>query len=388
MPTYRQANVCFVSGSGAWLVDSDGKRYLDFLSGIAVTSLGHAHPSVRDAICTQAGTLLHVSNLYKNGLNEEVARTIDTLVGDGVPVGGRVFFANSGAEANECAIKLARLFAPEGRFSIVAAKEAFHGRTMATLAATGQPHKQAPFSPMLEGFTHVEYGDAEAIRDVIGRETAAVILEPIEGEAGVITPPAGYLARVREICDEHQLLLIVDEIQTGLARTGRWFAFQHEGVHPDIVTMAKALGNGVPVGACWAKDTVASAFKPGDHGSTFGGQPLAMSAVRATLETMRAIEAPKRALHAGDRLGEALLGIEGVAEVRGAGLLVGVVLAEGIDASSVAEKSLEFGLVVNAPVPSVIRICPPIIVTDEEIDEGVIRLARAIASVTSVARVA
>ena len=386
MPTYRTPTVRFVSGSGAWLVDAEGNRYLDFLSGIAVTSLGHAHPAVRDAICSQAGKLLHVSNLFANGLNEEVATILDTLVGDGEPLGGKVFFANSGAEANECAIKLTRRATPEGRFAIVTAHDSFHGRTMATLAATGQPHKQAPFMPLPDGFHYVEYGDPAAIQSGVRPDTAGVMLEPILGEAGVVTPPKGYLKKVREICDELELLLIVDEIQTGLARTGRWFAFQDEGVLPDIVTMAKALGNGVPVGACWARDSVAGSFEPGDHGSTFGGQPLAMSAAKATLETMLSIDAPALARAAGERLRESLGSVEGVYEVRGAGLLVGVVLASGVDAHVVAEKALDFGVVVNDVTPSVIRLCPPLIVSDDEIEEGVDRLRRAMGVAMSVAR--
>ena len=272
----------------------------------------------------------------------------------------------------------ARRATPEGRFGIITANEAFHGRTLATVAATGQPKKQAPFAPLPDGFHHVDYGDPEVIRAAVGLETAGVMLEPILGEAGVITPPKGYLARVHAICDELGLLLIVDEIQTGLARTGRWFAFQDEGIVPDVVTMAKALGNGVPVGACWARNDVAATFQPGDHGSTFGGQPLAMAAARATLETMIKIDAPTKARQAGERLAEGLRCLKGVTEVRGAGLLIGLSLAQGIDAWSVAEKALEFGLVVNDPAPSAIRLCPPLIVSDDEIDEGVDRLNRAI----------
>jgi acetylornithine/N-succinyldiaminopimelate aminotransferase len=388
MSTYREPQVRFVSGSGAWLVDSEGTSYLDFLSGIAVTSLGHAHPVVGEAICAQTRTLLHVSNLFANGLNEEVATILDTLIGDGAPLGGKVFFANSGAEANECAIKLVRRHAADGRFAIIAADDAFHGRTLATLAATGQPKKQAPFLPLPSGFTHVEYGNPDAIRAAIGPDTAGVMLEPILGEAGVIAPPKGYLAQVREVCDEHGLLFVLDEIQTGMARSGRWFAFQDEAVAPDVVTVAKALGNGAPVGACWARSEVAAAFQPGDHGSTFGGQPLAMAAARATLETMIAIDAPAKARRAGERLSEALRSLERVSEVRGAGLLVGVLLAPGIDARVVTEKALECGLVVNDPTPSVIRLCPPLVVSDEEIDEGVDRLNRAIAAAAAVAQVA
>lgn len=388
MPTYREPKVRFVSGSGAWLVDAEGNRYLDFLSGIAVTSLGHSHPAVREAICAQAGTLLHVSNLFGSGLNEQVAQLLDALVGDGQPAGGKVFFANSGAEANECAIKLARRFAAGGRYSIVAAVDAFHGRTMATLAATGQPHKQEPFAPMLDGFVHVPFGDAGAIDKAIGSQTAAVMLEPILGEAGVVVPPAGYLRDVREICDRRDVLLILDEIQTGMARTGRWFAFQHEEVVPDIATMAKALGNGVPVGACWARDAVASAFQPGEHGSTFGGQPLAMSAARATIEVMQSIDAPGLATRAGARLRDALVDVPGVVEVRGAGLLIGVVLEPGLEARAVTDGALAAGLVVNDPAPNVIRLCPPLIVSDEELGEGIARFERALDAARSTESVA
>ena len=379
MATYAPADVCFVEGSGARLVDDAGRSYLDFLSGLAVTSLGHAHPAVRDALCTQAGRLLHVSNLFRNELAEEVAARLDRLVGDGMAAGGKVFFANSGAEANECAIKLARRFGGHGRYAVVSAYGSFHGRTLATLHATGQPSKHEPFAPLPEGFRHAEYGSPEAIAEAADPGVvAAVLVEAIQGEAGVVVPPPGYLRELRALCDERGLLLILDEVQTGLGRTGRWFAFQHEGIAPDVVTVAKALGNGVPVGACWARAEVAEVFVPGDHGSTFGGQPLALSAARATLETMVAIDAPRLAADAGARLKGALVALDGVASVRGSGLLLGVLLEEGIDSPAVAREALRRGLVVNAPAPGVIRLAPPLVVSAGECDEAVGILGEAI----------
>lgn len=373
MATYRPAPVRFVRGDGARLFDDEGHSYLDFLCGIAVTSLGHAHPAVRDALCRQAGELWHVSNLFHNALAQEVASAIDHLVGDGQPAGGKVFFANSGAEANECAIKLARRFAGEGRYAVISADGSFHGRTLATLAATGQPAKQAPFAPMPVGFAQVPYGDLRALERLLVAcpEVAAVLLEPIQGEGGIVDPPAGYLRAVRELCDAHGALLVLDEIQTGLGRTGRWFAFQHDGVVPDIVTVAKALGNGAPVGACWARANVAKAFVPGDHGSTFGGQPLVLSAVRATLSTMVELDAPRLASEAGVDLRTRLAALSGVVGLRGRGLLVGVELEEGIDASEVAAQALRTGLVVNSPVAGVLRLTPPLVVSAAERCEAV-----------------
>jgi len=379
MATYSPAPVCFVSGSGAHLVDDEGRSYLDFLSGIAVTSLGHAHPAVQAALCEQAGRLLHVSNLFHNERAEQVAASLDRLIGDGSPLGGKVFFANSGAEANECALKLARRFGGRGRHGVVSGYGSFHGRTLATLHATGQPAKHEPFAPLPEGFRHVEYGSLEALAAAADPgAVGAVLLEAIQGEAGVVVPPAGYLSAVRALCDERGLLLIVDEVQTGLARTGRWFAFQHEDVLPDVVTMAKALGNGVPVGACWARAEVAEAFVPGDHGTTFGGQPLAMAAVQATLDTMVAIDAPRLARAGGRRLTEALEPLAQVSAVRGSGLLLGVVLAEGLDAGAVVREALSRGLVLNAPAPSVIRLAPPLVVSPNECDEAVAILSEAL----------
>jgi len=380
MHTYAEPTVTFVRGEGSILYDVEGKPYLDFLSGLAVTSLGHAHPVVAGAIADQARTLSHVSNLFGTTVGPEVAVTLDRLVGGGRDrAGGQVFFANSGAEANECAIKLARRWAGPDRFAVVATADAFHGRTLAALAATGQFEKQAAFAPMPEGFAHVPYGDIEAMDAALDpARVAAVLVEPIQGEAGVVVPSSDYLGALRQLCSEREVLLMVDEIQTGLGRTGRWFAFQHLGIEPDVVTMAKALGNGMPVGACWARAEVAAAFVPGDHGSTFGGQPLAMSAARATLSVMEAEGVPERAATAGARLRDGLSRLPGVAEVRGEGLLLAAVLVNGF-AGPVCAEALQGGLVINAPRPDVLRFAPSLLVSDEEIDRAVAGLARILA---------
>jgi predicted acetylornithine/succinylornithine family transaminase len=377
MHTYAEPPVTFVRGKGSVLVDDAGREYLDFLSGLAVTSLGHAHPAVAEAVAEQARTLSHVSNLFGNLIGPEVAVTLDRLIGGGeTRAGGQVFFGNSGAEANECALKLARRWAGPGRFGVVSTWDAFHGRTLATLTATGQPEKQQLFLPLPEGFDHVPYGDLDAMDAACDpSRVAAVLVEPIMGEAGVVVPSSDYLVGLRQLCTERDILLMVDEVQTGLGRTGRWFAFQHLGVEPDVVTMAKALGNGMPVGACWARAEVAAAFVPGDHGSTFGGQPLAMSAVRATLSVMEAEDVPARARHAGARLQAGLARLPGVASVRGEGLLVAAVLTDAFAVPTVRE-ALEGGLVINAPRPDVLRFAPSLLVSDAEIDRALAILGR------------
>ncbi len=374
--TYRRQPVAFVRGEGSTLFDTEGRAYLDFVGGLAVASLGHSHPAVADAIAHQARTLVHVSNLYLNELQPRLAAELDALVGGAAGAHGRVFFANSGAEANECAIKLARRFGQAhggpGRYHVVSAYGSFHGRTLAALAATGQPEKQEVFAPLPSGFRHVAYGDLGALAAAIDERVCAVLLEPVQGEAGVVTPPPGYLEAVRALCDEREVLLVVDEVQTGLGRTGRWFGFEHGGeVRPDVVTLAKALGNGMPIGACWARDEVAAAFAPGDHGSTFGGQPLAASAALATLGVMRSESVDRRAAEAGARLARALDAVAGVASVRGAGLLLAAELAGGLDAGAIATAALATGLVVNAVTPSALRLAPPLLVTDDEIDRAV-----------------
>jgi predicted acetylornithine/succinylornithine family transaminase len=371
MTTYPPQRVVFVRGLGTELWDDTGKRYLDFLSGLAVTGLGHSHPVVADAVAEQARTLQHVSNLYGTTVGPEVAATLDRLLGGG----GRVFFANSGAEANEAAIKLARKWGGYGKHVVISAYGSFHGRTLATLHATGQPQKHEAFQPLPEGFRHVAWNDLDALESAIDPSCAAILLEPVQGEGGVQPATPEYFAGVRRLCDERGLLFIVDEVQTGLGRTGRWFGFEHFGVRPDVVTMAKALGNGMPIGACWARDDVAAAFQPGDHATTYGGQPLATSAARAVLSVMEAEDAPGRAAKAGQRLMDALADLPGVQAVRGLGLLIAVEL-DGIDAKAAADAALEAGLVINAVTPTALRLAPPLLVSDDEVDEGVAILAQ------------
>jgi predicted acetylornithine/succinylornithine family transaminase len=373
MPTYPVPPVTFVRGQGSYLWDENGKRYVDFLSGLGVTSLGHAHPAVADAICHASRTLLHTSNLYGSLPGAEVAQTLDRLVGGG----GRVFFANSGAEANECAIKLARKWAGYGRFVVVSAYGSFHGRTLATLHATGQPAKHEAFQPLPEGFHHVAWQDLDALEKAMSPEVAAVLLEPVQGEGGVWPAGQEYFRGVRRLCDERGALFMVDEVQAGLGRTGQWWGFQHYDVRPDVVTMAKALGNGVPIGACWARSEVADAFVPGDHASTFGGQPLAASAARATLAVMEAEDVPVRARSAGAYLSKKLAAVPGVKGVRGLGLMLGVELVDR-DARQVADQCLQGGLIVNGVTPTALRLEPPLLVSEDEIDEGVGILAVAL----------
>jgi predicted acetylornithine/succinylornithine family transaminase len=379
MQTYGRLPVAFVRGEGTKLWDSEGNEYLDFLSGLAVVSLGHSHPEVAEALADQARTLLHVSNLYYNDLQPRLAARLDALLGGG----GRVFFANSGAEANECAIKLARRYGqrhggPE-RYHVVSAYGSFHGRTLATLAATGQPQKQEVFQPLPLGFRQVAFDDLDALAAAMDERVAAVLLEPVQGEGGVQPASTDYLRRVRRLCDEREALLIVDEVQTGFGRTGAWFGFQHAGIAPDIVTMAKALGNGVPIGACWARADIAAAFKAGDHATTFGGQPLATRAALAALDVMQREDVPARARQAGERLAQALGKLDGVAEVRGVGLLVAAELVGERDATAVARLCLERGLVVNAVTATALRLAPPLLVSDDEIDAAVAILAEVLA---------
>ena len=384
MPTYAPARVMFVRGEGSYLWDDAGKRYLDFLSGLAVTSLGHSHPAVATALHEQAQTLLHTSNLFATPIAPEVATTIDALItGEtGDETVGQVFFCNSGAEANECAIKLARKWGGRGRHVVVSAYGSFHGRTLATLHATGQPAKHEVFWPLPEGFRHVAWCDPDALEAALDPSVSAVLLEPVQGEGGVNPATAEYFGAVRRICDERGLLFMVDEVQTGFGRTGEWFGFQHMGVQPDVVTMAKALGNGVPIGACWARRDVASAFVPGDHATTFGGTPLATAAARAVLAEMQRIDVPALARSAGATLTERLSTVVGVKEVRGLGLLIAVEL-DGIDAKVAADLALDNGLVVNAVTASALRLAPALNVSDAEIDEAVAILEQVLAEAQS-----
>ena len=375
MPTYPPQPVTFVRGEGTRLWDDQGNEYLDFLSGLAVTGLGHANPVVADAVNEQARTLLHVSNLYGTVPQLEVAETLDGLLGGG----GLVFFCNSGAEANECAIKLARKFGGRGKHVVVSAYGSFHGRTLATLHATGQPQKHEVFQPLPEGFRHVAWDDLDALEQSLDASVAGVLLEPVQGEGGVNPASVEYFQGVRRLCDERGILFMVDEVQTGLGRTGRWFAFQHFGVEPDVVTMAKALGNGTPIGACWARAEVADAFEPGDHATTFGGQPLAAAAARAVVGELERLDAPALAAKAGERLMTALGSLPGVADVRGLGLLVAAELVAGTDAKAVAAACLDAGLVLNAVTATALRLAPPLTVSDDEIDEAVSILGKVLA---------
>jgi acetylornithine/N-succinyldiaminopimelate aminotransferase len=384
MSTYPPTGLTLVRGEGSWVWDDAGTRYLDLLSGLAVTSLGHAHPAVATALHDQAQVLLHVSNLFGTQIGPEVATTLDRLLGVGQPgwpaegTRGQVFFANSGAEANECALKLARRFGGRGRHVVVSAFGSFHGRTLATLHATGQPAKHEVFQPLPEGFRHVAWCDLDELEGALDPTVSAVLLEPVQGEGGVNPATAEYFQGVRRLCDERGILLMVDEVQTGLGRCGSWFAHQQLGVVPDVVTMAKALGNGVPIGACWAKTEVASAFEPGDHATTFGGQPLATAAARAVLAVMQAEDVPARARRAGERITTGACALDGVAAVRGLGLLLAIEL-DGHDAKDVAARLLELGAIVNAVTPTALRLAPSLLISDDEIDLALDLLGKALA---------
>ena len=377
MSTYPPSPVTFVRGEGSWLYDDTGRAYLDLLSGLAVTSLGHSHPDVADALAEQARTLLHVSNLFGTVPGPQVAATLDRLLGGG----GQVFFANSGAEANECAIKLARRWAgaPAGRYKVVSALGSFHGRTLATLHATGQPAKHEPFQPLPDGFVHVAWDDLDALAAAIDPSVAAVLLEPVQGEGGVNPATVGYFRGVRDLCDERGVLFMVDEVQTGLGRCGAWFAHQHFGVVPDVVTMAKALGNGVPIGACWARADVAAAFEPGDHATTYGGQPLATAAARAVLSVMEDRDVPARARHIGEVVASELVGAPGVLDVRGLGALIAVEVA--VDARQLCSELLGRGVVVNAVTPTALRLAPSLLIDDAELRSGTSSIAETVAEI-------
>ena len=373
LDTYPTPPVELVSGEGATVTDADGNTYIDMLAGIAVNALGHAHPAIVDAVSAQVARLGHVSNLFGSQPVVEVAEALRARVGDDT---ARVFFCNSGAEANEAAFKLARL---TGRRRILAAERGFHGRTMGSLALTGQPDKRAPFEPMPAGVEFFTYGDIEALEALVQQDpgnTAAIILEPIQGETGVIPAPEGFLTKVRELCDAHGILFITDEVQTGVGRTGDFFAFQHDGIAPDVITMAKGLGGGLPIGATIARGKAATLFTPGSHGTTFGGNPVACAAAKAVLGVVdEAFLAEVR--RKGQLLISAASQVPGVAQVRGRGLMLGVVLDEAV-AKLVVKQGLEEGLILNAPGENVIRLTPPLVISDDEIAEAMQRLARAI----------
>jgi predicted acetylornithine/succinylornithine family transaminase len=381
MDTYQRQPITLRSGDGVWVTTDDGRVFLDLVAGIAVNILGHNHPALRQAIAGQAATLMHTSNLYYTEPQLELA---ELLIASAFP--SRVFLCNSGAEANEGAIKLARKWGKlhrDGAHVIICAQGAFHGRTMGALAATANARYRKPFEPLPKGFVHVPYDDLGALEQAIDSATCAVMLEPIEGESGVIPLEPGRLAAIRRLCDERNVLLILDEIQTGMGRTGRWWAHQHEQAAPDVMTVAKALGGGVPIGAILAAPR-ADVFEPGDHGSTFGGGPLACAAAVAV---MRAVEAEGLVDHAadvGDYLAESLsaLADDGapIAGVRGRGLMLGIALTRDV-ARDVAAAALDEGLIVNAIGDRTIRVVPPLIITRNEVDEAVLRLRRAFESV-------
>ena len=375
----RRLPVTFVRGEGAWLWDDQGRRYLDFVAGWAVVNLGHSHPVVVQAICEQARTLLQVSNQFYSLPQVRLARLLmDHSCMD------RVFFANSGAEANEGAVKLARKWGGlhrNGAYEVITTLGSFHGRTLAMVAATGKPAYQAPYQPLPAGFVNVPYDDLDAIRAATSERTCAVMLEPIQGEGGVNVPHDDYLAQVRHWCDQQNLLLILDEIQTGMGRTGTLFAYEQAGIEPDILTLAKGLGNGVPIGAFLAKERVA-VFEPGDHGSTFGGNPLACAAACATFSVMVEQDVPLHAAEMGDYLRQRLLELQTtqglITEVRGRGLLIAIELGAEV-AQEATRLCLEEGLLVNTVKPTALRLMPPLIVTRDQIDQAVAILDRVLA---------
>lgn len=376
MNNYGSPPRIFVKGRGAELWDATGTRHLDFLCGLAVTGLGHAHPALTAAIAGQADTLTHTSNLFANEHQAPVAQTLNRLVDAG---SGQVLFQNSGAEANEAALKLVRKFQGRGRHEVVSALRSFHGRTLMALAATGQPEKHEPFQPLPEGFRHVVWNDLEEFERSLTPAVGGVLLESVQGEGGVNPAGDDYLRGVRRICDERGILLIFDEIQAGMGRTGSWFGFQPSGVRPDVVTMAKGIANGMPVGAVWARDEVAAAFVPGDHGSTYAGQPLALAAARATLSELERIDAPAIARTLEAKLRAALEPLPCVDHVRGRGLLLGVELTPdalaGRSAAEVARACLDHGLVVNGVTSTALRLAPPFVITDAHVDEAAATIA-------------
>lgn len=357
---YGTPQITLVSGKGLVIKDSDGNTYLDFLGGIATNVLGHAHPAITSAVSKQISTLGHVSNFFIHPGVIALAEKLQSLTGD---TGARVFFCNSGAEANEAALKLSR---KTGRNNIVATEGAFHGRTMGSLSLTGQPAKRTPFEPLVPGVVHVPYGDLEAMKRKVNRRTAMVIIEPILGEAGVIVPPAGYLRGVRDICDRAGALMVVDCVQTGIGRTGQWFGFEHEGITPDIITLAKGLGGGLPIGAMIALGRTSRFFEPGDHGSTFGGNPVACASALAVIDVIEKKSLIEKTRHQEAILKSEISKLPGVAEVRGRGLLLGIVFNADI-AFGIRDGLLAAGVIVNAPTPNVIRIAPALTVTEKEV---------------------
>jgi acetylornithine/N-succinyldiaminopimelate aminotransferase len=377
MHNYAPLPVTFKKGEGALLWDTEGKMYLDALAGIAVCALGHAHPAVTKAICEQAGNLVHTSNLYGIGNQQELADKLTSLSNM-----DNVFFSNSGAEANEAAIKLARLFGHSKNIdqpAIIVMEGSFHGRTMATLTATGNRKVHAGFEPLVQGFVRAPYNDIDAIKNIAKNNpnVVAVLVEPIIGEGGINIPADDYLNQIRDICDENNWLMMLDEIQTGMCRTGKWFAFQHNGITPDVMTLAKALGNGVPIGACLAKGVAAKLFQPGHHGSTYGGNPLVTSAALAVVETMEKEKLAERAAYLGEHipasLAEQLKDVKGVIEIRSKGLMIGIQLDK--PCAELVKAGLDAGILINVTAGDVVRLLPPLIITDEQAFEIVTKVS-------------
>jgi acetylornithine aminotransferase len=357
---YGSPTIALMKGKGIVVTDADGKQYLDFLGGIATNILGHAHPAIVKAVSKQVSVLSHVSNFYVHPNAVELAEKLASMTGDKT---AKVFFCQSGAEANEAALKLSRR---TGKVRIVAAQGAFHGRTMGALSLTGQPSKREPFLPLIKGVKHVPYGNIEAMRKAVSKKTAMVIIEPIMGEAGVIVPPADYLQELRALCDAKGALLVIDAVQTGMGRTGDWFGYEYSGITPDVITLAKGLGGGLPLGAMIALGKAADLFQPGDHGSTFGGNPVTTSAGLAAIKFIESQKLLKKVEKQGAFLMQELALIPGVAEVRGAGLLLGIEL-ENLKSSDVASALQKEGVLVNAANPTTIRLAPALIVTDVQI---------------------
>jgi acetylornithine aminotransferase len=384
MPNYGTPLLELDHGQGVRVWDTEGGEYLDFVGGIAVSSLGHAHPAVVSAVTEQVAKLAHTSNLYIHAPGVQLAERLIDLLGSS----GRVFFANSGAEANECAVKLARKHGRQldpagGRLEIVACNGSFHGRTLGALSITGNPAKRLPFEPLPTPVTFVDYGDIEALRAAVTTSTAAVFVETTLGEGGVVPAAPGFLAAARQVCTETGALLVVDEVQSGIGRTGHWFASLAEGVRPDVITLAKGLGGGLPIGACIGVGPAGELFAPGDHGSTFGGNPIACAAALAVLDTIADEHLLEQVKRVGEHFGGGLGAIDSplVAGVRGSGLWRGVALT-GDHAGAVEAAARQNGLLVNAVKPDVLRLVPPLIVTENDVDEAVASLTSALDQVS------
>ena len=371
MPTYGRQDISFVKGDGAWLTDTNGNRFLDALAGIAVVVLGHANPEVAKTISEQSTTLLHTSNLYRVPKQEELAEKLQQISGM-----DNMFFGNSGAEANECAIKIARLYGNKKAIetpTIIVADSSFHGRTLATLTATGNRKVHAGFEPLVKGFARVPYNDVEAVRQIAehNKEVVAVMVEPIQGEGGIQVPDQNYLASLREVCNENDWLLILDEIQTGNGRTGQYFCYQSSGIKPDVVTLAKGLGNGIPIGVCLARGKAAEVLGPGNHGSTFGGNPLSCAVAITVVDQIEKLGLARRAGELGDRMmGEfrqRLGDLNSVKDIRGMGLMIGIELNS--PCGDLVAKGLEKGILINVAADNVIRLLPPLTITDDEAEQ-------------------